>query len=142
MTQHKHAPRGPLKTKPQDPMASPDPMKPRCKATNRQGKRCGRWPYPGATVCRNHGGAAPQVIRKADQRLRELEFPAIERIAQLIEQTEFPSVAYQASKDILDRIRGRATEYVEAKVTNITNKSTAELREMALALANQADDDE
>ena len=142
MTQHKHAPRGPLKTKAQDPIGLSDPIRVTCKATSKgSGNRCRQPPYPGATVCRYHGGAAPQVIRKADQRLRELEFPAIERIAQLIDQKEFPSVAYQASKDILDRIRGRATEYIDAKVSSITGLSDEALREKARLLMRGGDDE-
>ena len=87
-----------------------------------------------------HGGAAPQVKNAADARLRELELPAIARIASLIEQREFPSVAYQASKDVLDRIRGRATEIVEAKITNLGNLSDDELRAKALELARHGDE--
>lgn len=130
-----HAPRGKLKAT-FDPMAPKDPMEGKCKATNRQGQRCGKFAIPGGAVCRMHGGAAPQVKNAAEERLRALEFPAIVRIGQLIEQKEFPSVAYQASKDVLDRLRGRATEYIDAKVTNLANLTDAQLREKALALAH------
>lgn len=42
----------------------------KCTATSKQtGKRCGAWPVPGATVCRTHGGAAPQVQAKAAERV-------------------------------------------------------------------------
>lgn len=134
MTQHRHAPRGPLKAA--DPMGGADLMAVTCKAKSKTtGNRCKRPPIPGGAVCRYHGGAAPQVKNAAEARLRALEFPAIDRIGQLIQQTEFPSVAYQASKDVLDRLRGRATEFVEAKVTSITNLSDEELRAKALELA-------
>lgn len=42
-----------------------------CIARNRRGERCGRKAIPGATVCRYHGGAAPQVQRAAARRLAE-----------------------------------------------------------------------
>lgn len=42
----------------------------RCSATNRQGKPCGAYAVPGATVCRMHGGSAPQVRRAAARRLQ------------------------------------------------------------------------
>jgi hypothetical protein len=136
VTTRKHAPKGPLKLK--NPMNGLDPMaKPQCRATNRQGQRCKRPPILGGTVCRMHGGAAPQVKNKAEERLRALEMPAIERLAQLIGQSDFPSVAYQASKDVLDRLRGRATEFVEAKVVNVGNLSDEELKAKALELATR-----
>lgn len=116
-------------------MGAGDPMKVTCKATNRQGRRCGKPPIPGGAVCRMHGGAAPQVKDAAEARLRALEFPAIDRIGQLIRQTEFPSVAYQASRDVLDRLRGKPTEHVEAKVTSVTSLTDDELRAKALELA-------
>src|SRR5881394_455729 len=87
-----------------------DPMKGRCKATNRQGKRCGKPPIFGGTVCRKHGGAAPQVQLAAAERLKALELPAIVRLEELMQQKEFPSVAIAAVKDALDRIRGKAIE--------------------------------
>lgn len=43
-----------------------------CTAPSRQtGERCGNAPTRGATVCRFHGGAAPQTVRKAAERLAE-----------------------------------------------------------------------
>lgn len=41
----------------------------RCSAHNRAGRPCGRYPVPGARVCRLHGGAAPQVKAAAEVRL-------------------------------------------------------------------------
>jgi hypothetical protein len=103
----KHAPRGRIKA---DPMNRANPVDAKCTATNRQGKRCGKWPIPGGMVCRMHGGAAPQVQAKADERLRALVHPAITRLAELIDQKEFPSVAIAAVKDALDRNLGKAHE--------------------------------
>lgn len=115
---HRHAPRGPVIAR--DPMSSPDPIgPPRCKATNRQGRRCGRTPIAGGVVCRFHGGAAPQVKAKAMERLLALQHPAIDRLTKLIDQEEFPTVAYAASRDVLDRTMGKPTETqaVDVKAT-------------------------
>ena len=98
-----HAPRGPLIQK--DPMRPRDPM--RCKATTRAGTQCGSKPIQGVTVCRMHGGAAPQVKAKARARLQALQNPAIDRLAKLIDQDEFPTVAYVAARDVLDRPLGK-----------------------------------
>ncbi|MCA1586568.1 MAG: hypothetical protein LC791_17960 [Acidobacteria bacterium] len=72
---------------------------------NRQGARCQRAPILGGTVCHYHGGAAPQVQKAAALRMAELVDPAITRLAELMMQTEFPSTAYQAVRDVLDRDR-------------------------------------
>jgi len=45
----------------------------RCHARNRAGGRCGRSAIPGGHVCRQHGGAAPQVRAKAAERLQVQE---------------------------------------------------------------------
>lgn len=60
-----------------------------------------------------HGGGAPQVRQKALERLLALQHPAIDRLTQLINQAEFPTVAYAASRDVLDRTMGKAKEQVE-----------------------------
>lgn len=41
----------------------------KCTARNRSGKQCGSWAVVGTTVCRMHGGAAPQVVKAAARRL-------------------------------------------------------------------------
>jgi hypothetical protein len=57
-------------------MTTPDPM--RCTARSKQrNAQCKRTAIPGGTVCRYHGGAAPQVMKAAAERLKELQFPAI-----------------------------------------------------------------
>jgi len=85
-----------------------DPVK--CTATNRQGNRCGKYPIPGGTVCRMHGGAAPQVKLKAQQRLEAYQDRAIDRLFQLVEQQAFPSTAFAAVRDVLDRTLGKPIE--------------------------------
>jgi hypothetical protein len=57
-----------------------------------------------------HGGGAPQVKAKAHERLMALQNPAIDRLGQLINQEQFPTVAYAASRDILDRTIGKPGE--------------------------------
>jgi hypothetical protein len=82
-----------------------------CTARSKQsGQRCKQRVVPGAAVCHYHGGAAPQVKAAALERLRALQHPAIDRLARLIAQEEFPTVAYAASRDVLDRTLGKAAE--------------------------------
>lgn len=108
-TPRRHAPQGPKIQR--DPMKSAHPMdRPKCTATNRQGKRCGKEPIAGGTVCRMHGGSAPQVKLKAMERLMALQHPAIDRLTKLIDQEAFPTVAYAASRDVLDRTMGKPKE--------------------------------
>lgn len=108
----RHAPRGPLKLHDADPMVPVDPMASRCKATNRQGQRCRQPHIAGGTVCRFHGGAAPQVIEAARVRLFKLQHPAIDALQWLITQRDFPSAAMSAAKDVLDRTEGKPMEQV------------------------------
>lgn len=59
-----------------------DPMVPRCSAMSKQtGEQCRQRPVKGGTVCRFHGGAAPQVKAAAEQ--RQLEAKAEAAITQL-----------------------------------------------------------
>jgi hypothetical protein len=53
--------------------ASPQPHAPRCNGTRRDKGPCGNPPVRGANVCRMHGGAAPQVKAKAQERVAEGE---------------------------------------------------------------------
>lgn len=112
-TAQPHAPRGPLVKR--HPMDTRHPMDaPRCTATSKQsGERCKRRPIPGGKVCVMHGGGIPQVKMAAMDRLRSLQNPAIDRLAKLIAQEEFPTVAYAASRDVLDRTLGKPQEQVQ-----------------------------
>jgi hypothetical protein len=115
-TAQPHAPRGPLVKR--DLMDTPRLMDaPRCTATSKQsGQRCKRRPIPGGPVCVIHGGGAPQVQLAAMDRLRALQNPAIDRLAKLIAQEEFPTVAYAASRDVLDRTLGKPQEAINHSV--------------------------
>lgn len=70
-----------------EPRAKRQPPKRRCKARNRQGNQCGQAPAIGQEVCRMHGGAAPQAIAKARQRLEAAADRMAERLIGLAENT-------------------------------------------------------
>ena len=108
---------GPIKGEPADPVESADPMKARCTATNRQGNRCGKAPIAGGTVCRMHGGAAPQVIFKAKERLAALAPKAVLVLDALLGRDEFPTVQFQAARFIAEQEVGKAHESVSMEVT-------------------------
>jgi hypothetical protein len=61
----------------------------RCSATSkRTGQRCGAYVRDGATVCRHHGGRAPQALAAADRRLVAARARAdLERLGVSIETT-------------------------------------------------------
>src|SRR6478672_171679 len=63
---------------------STDPR--RCTAHSSQtGKRCKNASIPGGRVCRYHGGAAPHVQKKAAERLRAFEHPALDVFQRVLE---------------------------------------------------------
>lgn len=93
-----------------------------CTATAKGSRqRCKRRPIPGGTVCVKHGGGAPQVKEAAMARLMKLQHPAIDRLGKLIAQETFPTVAYAASRDVLDRTIGKPIEQqnVDMKVEHV-----------------------
>lgn len=134
----RHAPRGALRGKP-DPKSAANPKSapPRCVATSKaKGVRCGRPPIPGGTVCRYHGGAAPQVKAKALERLMALQDPAVNTLEYLMDQkSAFPSTAYAAARDVLDRTMGKAKEQIEMNVTGELSMVPARLAEARKRLA-------
>jgi len=75
-----------------------------CKARSKQSKkRCRRRAIKGGTVCRMHGGGAPQVEKKARERLNDLVDPAINKLAEALEHGKLSPQAITAARDILDR---------------------------------------
>ncbi len=73
-----------------------------CRAKNRAGNPCGGRVIRGGTVCRMHGGSAPQVKKSARERLDDMIDPALNRLLRLIDD-ESSGIALAAVKDILDR---------------------------------------
>lgn len=74
-----------------------------CTARARSGNRCGQKAILGGTVCRFHGGAAPQVKRRAALRLAELVDPAIGTLAREMVKADKSSDRQRAANSILDR---------------------------------------
>jgi hypothetical protein len=95
---------------------STDPR--RCTAHSSQtGKRCKNASILGGRICRYHGGAAPHVQKKAVERLRALEHPAIDVLARFLTAPELattfsamlhPSIVLNAAKIVLDRTGAQA----------------------------------
>ncbi|HEY9470621.1 MAG TPA: hypothetical protein VIQ76_13505 [Propionibacteriaceae bacterium] len=83
----------------------------RCNATRPNGGRCKREAEDGAVVCDQHGGAAPQVRRRAAERL----IMSADRVSQkLLEWLDDPEVPYRVraeiAQDVLDRAGLIATQ--------------------------------
>ncbi len=88
-----------------------------CHAHRKTGTQCKNNAIPGGFVCRFHGGSAPQVKRKALERLNELVDPAIDEYVTLL-KCEQPATVLNTVKDILDRTGHKPTERQE--ITNYT----------------------
>lgn len=85
-----------------------------CTATTRQGRRCRQAAILGGNVCRMHGGSAPQVRAKAEQRIAALVDPAIRKLSRLLDNPRTPPpVLLAAIKDILDRAGHTSVSRVE-----------------------------
>ncbi len=113
----KHAPRGPVKAKPDDLMERRDVMdRPKwvcCTAKSKQsGQQCRRRPIPGGTVCVIHGGGAPQVQASAQERFRALLPKAFLTLETLVDRTEFPTVQMAAVREVFDRTEGKPAQAV------------------------------
>lgn len=74
-----------------------------CTAKTRGGGRCRNAPIEGGTVCRMHGGSAPQVKRRAALRLLELVDPAVATLAREMTTASKSADRQRAANSILDR---------------------------------------
>jgi hypothetical protein len=76
----------------------------RCNGTRPNGGRCKREAADGGVVCDQHGGAAPQVRRRAAERLIMTADRAAENLVRMMEDTEVPfGVRAKIAQDLLDR---------------------------------------
>ena len=140
----KHAPRGPVKAKGDDPTQQihpthrePGKFGPRCTATSKTtGKPCQSPAIQGGFVCRMHGGSAPQVKASAKERLMALQPLAIQTMHTLMQREEYPTVQLGAARDVLDRTEGKAKETIDLSVKqDPTNWSDEELRAKVASLS-------
>jgi hypothetical protein len=84
-----------------------------CTAHRTNGELCRAKAIRGGKVCVVHGGRAPQVLRRAEERIQELVAPALRRITTAIADDDNPALALAAARDILDRAGYKATEKVQ-----------------------------
>lgn len=90
----------------------------RCTARRRNGEPCRNWAMLGTNVCRMHGGAAPQVRRRAQQRILEASDKAAARLVELMQDTKVPyAVQLAAARDLLDRAQLAGRQEIEMGVT-------------------------
>ena len=83
----------------------------RCNGTRPNGGRCKREAEPGAVVCDQHGAAAPQVRRRAAERLIMTADRAAENLVRMMEDTDVPfGVRAKIAQDLLDRAGLIATQ--------------------------------
>jgi hypothetical protein len=84
-----------------------------CGAHRTNGEPCRAFAMHGGRVCVAHGGAAPQVKLAAEERIRSLVDPSLDRIQKAIADDDNPQLALAAARDILDRAGYKATEKIQ-----------------------------
>ena len=107
-------------------------MKRTCTARRTDGQPCKASAIKGATVCRVHGGSAPQVRAAAQRRLLEAADPAAAELVHLALDAESPNVRLAAVRDLLDRAAvggpeasadvGITAEVVEAEIARLESQ--------------------
>lgn len=73
-----------------------------CKAKKSNGEPCKARAILGGSVCRVHGGSAPQVRAAALARIQALVHPALDTMQKAL-TCEHDAVAVAAARDLLDR---------------------------------------
>ena len=156
---HRHAPQGPrhaadattgsyVKITPQDsvkithrvtaayPITSAAGRTQCCAHSKRTHLRCGARAIPGGTVCQWHGGAAPQVIASARERLRALAPVAVQTLDTLMARPEYPTTQLGAARTVIEYAEGRPTEHIEVTATrpDLSRLSEADLAALATLL--------
>lgn len=113
-----------------DHIISRTPWSQRCTATAKgSGQRCQHYAIRGGTVCYQHGGAAPQVKRKAAERLTEARDLAIERLKECLSTPGVePKVLLEACVKLTE-----LTETLEGRVSNRTEVITPDAVEAEIA---------
>jgi hypothetical protein len=92
-------------------------------------------------ICRYHGGAAPQVLAKAAERLKTLEHPAIDVFQRVLEadeaHPEHRAWRFAFAESVLNRTGHKQPEKLELEsrqTLDVTILSTSTLRAIAADL--------
>ena len=86
----------------------------RCNGHMVSGGRCRREAEPGSVVCRLHGGAAPQVRRRASERLIMSADHASQKLLEWLDDPEVPyRVRAEIAQDLLDRAGLASTQAIK-----------------------------
>lgn len=86
----------------------------RCVAKKTNGEQCRRWAIKGSTVCKMHGGAAPQVLAKAKARIQNNADKITKKEIEFVFDEGIPAnVRLNAAQDLLDRAGLIKTQQVE-----------------------------
>lgn len=90
----------------------------RCVAHRKNGERCKAYAIRGGTVCGKHGGSAPQVKAKAQQRILAAADGAAAKLVALMQDKNVPAqVQLAAARDLLDRAGITSARAFEVEVT-------------------------
>jgi hypothetical protein len=109
----------------------------RCGAHRQDGSPCGAWAIHGARVCGMHGGRAPQVRLAAEERIRALVQPSLDRIQRTIDDDANPQLALTAARDILDRAGYKAAEKLETSGDTTIRVQYADVAVPLMRLADE-----
>jgi hypothetical protein len=86
----------------------------RCNGHMVNGSRCKREAEPGSVVCRLHGGAAPQVRKRAAERLIMSADHASQKLLEWLDDPEVPyRVRAEIAQDLLDRAGLASTQAIK-----------------------------
>lgn len=89
----------------------------RCGAKKRDGTPCRKFPMLGGRRCRLHGGASPQAVAKARERILGAADLAAQRLIEFMNDKRVPwPVRLSAARDLLDRAGLNAKTEVSIEV--------------------------
>lgn len=99
-------------------MGHPKELQTRCSARRKSGSECKNWAIRGGAVCRMHGGGAPQVKRKAAQRIAEAADDAAALLVRFMEDpVNDVKVRTQIAQDLLSRAGYAGKQSVDMTVS-------------------------
>lgn len=116
-----------------------------CVATAKSsGKQCSKPAIPGGTVCKYHGGGAPQVRAAAARRIAEARDLMLSRLMEQLEPPENPLYAIEPKvlidgaekfSKLVNLLSGEATERTEStKVEEVRHRLEVELERLGSRL--------